>query len=195
MRFRKLPLLAGLVIAASAASCNSNPIFGNAVLKTQLDTLLVYALNGTPIGSPSAIQVYTSTVGRAEADTTGQVYFDLALDIDGAGRILLVPSKLVASDARGATSRVIGLQTTSVAFDAMREAPSSGYKYDSVAVATVGQTVLIDSRNAQCSPYLPSVYAKLVVDSVTTGRVMHVRLATDPNCGFRGLVPGEIPKR
>ena len=78
----------------------------------------------------------------------------------------------------------------------MREAPSSGYKYDSTTVVSVGQTVIFDSRSRFCSGlFLPNIYAKLVVDSVSANRLIFVRLAADPNCGFRGLVPGEVPKK
>ena len=38
------------------------------------------------------------------------------------------------------------------------------------------------------------LYAKMVVDSVRmSDRSLFVRLVSDPNCGFRGLVPGIVP--
>jgi hypothetical protein len=167
------------------------------VFKTELDTIGVYALNGTAIGLPTAIRLYTRTPMRAAASPDGTVNFDIALDIDPASKILVIPSNLIATDARGPGARVIGLQTTTTAFDNVREAPTSGYKYDSTAVISLGQTVLIEARGSQdcLRSFIPNIYAKLVVDSIGPGRLLFVRIASDPNCGFRSLVPNEIPKK
>ena len=79
MRFR---FLFALAAATFVAACGSNPIYGNATFKTGLDTLAVFALNGTPIGSYSAITVASLSLSRAEALADGSIDFDLALDID-----------------------------------------------------------------------------------------------------------------
>ena len=38
----------------------------------------------------------------------------------------------------------------------------------------------------------PTLYAKVVIDSTkpTTTRAIYMRVTTDPNCGYRSLVPG-----
>jgi hypothetical protein len=39
------------------------------------------------------------------------------------------------------------------------------------------------------------MYSKLVIDSVNTGRrAIFFRSVNDPNCGYRNLVPGAVPK-
>lgn len=193
MRFRSIVTFAA---AALMGACGKNPVYGNATFAVRLDTVKVSALNGTPIGSLSGLEVTYHTVSRAQTDSIGLVPFDLALDLDGTGKVVLYPARLIATDVRGAGQRVIGLQTSTRSFEDMREAPGSGYKYDSLLVVSPGQTVVFDSRTGICQgAFLPSVYGKLVVDSVGANRTIYLRIASSPNCGFRQLVPGEVPKR
>jgi hypothetical protein len=177
------------------AACESNPIYGRATFETQLDSLLVQALTGTPLGSLSALNVATRTVSRAETSSLGTITFDIVFDVE-AGKVKLYPAKLIAFDARGVNNRIVGMLKSSRPFDQVTEAPTGGYQYDSVLVANVGETVIVNTRSDFCSgAFLPDIYAKLVVDSITPQRLMYVRLASDPNCGFRGLVPGEVPRK
>lgn len=192
MRF---PIISAFAGAALLAACENNPVYGRANIPTGQDTLTAFALTGTPIGSFSAVNVPERTVTRAQAAETGGIFFDIALDIDATGKIQIIPSKLVAMDAGGG-NRTIGIQTSTRAFDDVREAPDRDYKYDSLAVVSIGQTVLFDVRTSFCQgAFLPNVYGKMVVDSTNAQRMIFFRLASDPNCGFRGLVPGEIPKK
>ena len=78
------------------------------------------------------------------------------------------------------------------------DAPERGYVYDSVKTVSVGQTVAFVTKDVNCLPSNIStydVYAKMIIDSVhMDDRSIYARMVSDPNCGFRGLVPGVIPK-
>jgi hypothetical protein len=45
-------------------------------------------------------------------------------------------------------------------------------------------------------PYPSVVYGKLKVDSIVPARrAIFFQVVSDPSCGFRSLVPGELPRR
>jgi hypothetical protein len=48
----------------------------------------------------------------------------------------------------------------------------------------------------ECLAYLSTIrYTKLVVDSIDVARrAIFFRTVHDPNCGYRSLVPGVVPK-
>lgn len=190
---RHFAILCVAAFAASAAAC-SDPILGTATVETSLDSLKVFALTGTPLSAPSALNITGRSVLRAATSTVGSVNFDIVFDVNSAGKILLYPAKTVAADA----NRTVGLLKSDTPFNDITEAPVGGYQFDSVTVANVGQAVVVNARSDLCAanPFLPNQYAKLVVDSVATAsRLLFFRLVTDNNCGYRGLVPGDIPKR
>jgi hypothetical protein len=101
--------------------------------------------------------------------------------------------KLLA--APEANVRQVGLQTVTTAYEQLTSAPRSGYIYDDPLIVAPGETVAIEAATPCQYPYPQVVFAKLVVDSVNVvSRAIHFRAVTDPSCGFRSLVPGELPK-
>ena len=87
----------------------------------------------------------------------------------------------------------------SATFDSLATAPRDGFRFDSAQVATIGQTLSVESQGVStqgivCGSRTSPMRAKLVVDSVAraTGAI-HLRVRTNPNCGFRSLAPG-LPK-
>jgi hypothetical protein len=98
--------------------------------------------------------------------------------------------------AAPAGSPRVGFSVQSAAFDALTTAPRDGYRFDSLQVVTLGQTVAIETQGVStqglvCPSSQSPMRAKLIVDSVAraTGAV-HLRVRTNPNCGFRSLAPG-----
>jgi hypothetical protein len=84
----------------------------------------------------------------------------------------------------------VGFRTVTTAFDSLRRAPTGGFTFDSAFVVTVGQTVAVESQTGGCAPTAP-LRAKLVVDSVSRAtNSIFLRVLTNPNCGFRSLLPG-----
>jgi hypothetical protein len=123
--------------------------------------------------------------------------FDIAFDIDAGGKVVIYPLRRVVPPSPVQAGRRVGLQVVPGTFESVTEAPAKGYAYDSVAVTVgPGEVVAVQAQTAQCSLELsPYNYSKIVVDSVIPAiQAIYVRIASDPNCGFRSFLPG-IPSR
>jgi hypothetical protein len=157
------------------------------------DSTTVYALNGAPPGAPTALYMFTGQPVAADASFR----FDVAYDIDPTGAIVLLPVRAVGNGLASSPHRV-GLLISTEPFDAINEAPKSGYRYDSSTVVRVGQAVLVQSADPiACATSLfgTTIYGKLVVDSINRStRRLHTRYRVDPNCGFVSLGTG-IPDK
>ena len=170
-----------------------DPLRPRAQLPVFLDTLTAFALTGTPLTAPSALHVPTLAVlPPRNVPGSLEVEFEVAFDIDDAGRVRLIPAPRI-----GLSTRRIGFQDLPQSFQDVLEAPRTGYVRDTVWIATPGTVVTIEAEVSICGSFSlsPFMYNKLVVDSVRTdSRLIYFRSATDPNCGFRSFAEG-IPER
>jgi hypothetical protein len=184
----RLAFLATICLLVVLNACG-DPTSLRANLPTSVDTLSVYALSGTPPSYPSGISI----LGRQAVRVDGFGVFDVALDIDAAGNVVVYPIKLVVG--AGGT-RPVGLQKIPVPFETVPEAPETGYDNDSPVVLAPGETVVIQSAHNGpqdiCQFALsPFLYAKVGVDSVSLAtRTVYIRMGVDPNCGFRSFASG-----
>jgi hypothetical protein len=197
---------AGVIACVAVVGCNSDAFSYKPTLAARVDTVTVYALNGTSAALPSGINI---AAGQLSGDTAilrplavpsdGGTVFDLAIDIDPAGAVVAYPAPLVV---RSATRRV-GLQKLTTPFDQIGQAPQNGYGYDSVEVSlTTSDVLIVQAQRAglgeRCGDrstygYDPVLYAKAQVISVNTvDRSVKMQFVLNPNCGFRGLKPGSI---
>jgi hypothetical protein len=174
-----------LVVAALAAC--GEPVRIRAQFETVTDTITVFALTGTPVIAPAALSTVRHEAVRIE--TTRD--FDIVVDIDQAGRAVLYPVQLV-----GGSPGNTGIQTSTESFEAILEAPRTGYVRDTAATLVVGDVVIIEAEPVFCRASLqPTIYSKLVLDEIDLAtRSIRVRMVVDPNCGFRSLADG-IPER
>jgi hypothetical protein len=196
-RAARARLLATLALAGSAAvvtACSGEDPFAiRASLETTLDTLAVFPFSGPQPLLPSAIDLFGRSVVRPQLRGGVVPNFDIVVDTDAQGRVLLYPAAVVASPPGG--SPRTGFQVVSGSFDALESAPRNGYRYDTLQVVTAGQVVAIEGQGiSQQGIYCGTtsmLHAKLVVDSVSraTGAA-HLRVRTNPNCGFRSLKAG-----
>lgn len=183
-------LLLGL--AFSAAACNGTRSI--ATYNTAYSFAL-FALTGAPTNASTAL----SFLGGSAA-ATSTFGFDVAVDIDPAGAARLYPVRTLAGGLAGATKRV-GLQLVpATTFDALREAPSTGYDTLGSKVVTAGSVVAVEIQDVATCLYSLSgstlLHAKLVVDSIKPDtRRIYGRTVVDPNCGFYGLLVDTIPTR
>jgi hypothetical protein len=185
----RLALLAAMFVVVGLSAC-SNPTNLKASLPTAVDTLSVFALSGTPPTYPSGISILARQAVRVD----GFASFDVALDINAAGKVVIYPVKLVVSSPGG--SRPVGLLKQIAVFDSLAAAPNTGYETDSSLVVAPGEVVVVQSAHNSsgdlCQFSLsPNIYAKIAVDSVNiASRTLFLRLGLDPNCGFRSFVTG-----
>lgn len=188
---------AAVLVGVSVAACGGeDPFAPKASLDTVLANFQVYALSTAPTLLPTAVSLYGVQSVRPAIRTSGTLNFDLAFDVDAAGRVRMLPPKLLVAP-QGA-SLTTGMQVVAnTTFDALSRAPSGGYQYDSATVVTPGQVVAVQTQGAGtlsvvCSTTAP-LYAKLVVDSVRPAagtQLIYLRARIDPNCGFRSLESG-----
>jgi hypothetical protein len=185
----RLAIIATMCVVVVLNACG-DPTSLRANSITSVDTLYVFALSGTPPTYPSGVSIIAKSAVRVD----GFAGFDVAFDIDGSGRTVVYPVKMVVTSPGG--SRPVGLQKVAGSFETVLAAPSSGYETDSSIVLGPGETVVIQSPHNgdqdicqfALSPYL---YAKIGVDSVNlTSRTIYIQLGLDPNCGFRSFASG-----
>jgi hypothetical protein len=184
--------VAAMVLAVLAVACG-DPTKPKAIYANAPSTYALYAFTGAPVNAATAIS-FLGGAARADANFA----FDVAVDIDGAGRPVIYPVRAIASDLAGSVKRV-GLQLVPGTFDAVREAPETGYDTLGAKVVRPGDVLAVELLDLNTCLYSLGgqlLYAKLTVDSInTTSRRLYARTVVDPNCGYRSLVPDSIPER
>ena len=191
----KTRLLRVVVVAlATVAVACGDPTRPKATLVNLSLSYSLYGLSGAPPATANAINLF---VGPSRADASFS--FDVALDLDPSGKILVYPVRAIAGPLAGLVPTRVGLQTVSGSFESVRVAPDRGYDTLSVRTITPGTTVvaeLVDLVSGLCLYSLvgSQQYAKFVVDSVIPStRKFYVRSVGDANCGYKSLVPDSIP--
>jgi len=163
-----------------------------ASLPTITDTGTVYALNGAPAGAPSGLHVFTGTLVPVDQSFA----FDVGFDLDSSGNIVVYPQRTVAT-ALSTTTHSVGLQTVRDTFEAVVNAPKSGYRADTALVTQRNVVVLVQSSDAGvCGLALTgtTLYAKFEITEVNRlTRQLKIRWTADPNCGFVSFQDG-VPK-
>jgi len=193
-RLPRVAVVAVVALATLAVACGdlTRPKASTPTLELDYS---VFALTGTPVGVTNAINFFA---GPARVDAA--FGFDVALDLDPTGKILMYPVRAVAGPLAGTIPTRVGLQKLTGTFESVRSAPNSGV-YDTITVQSIEprQVVaaeIIQQTSAACIYSLQgsAQYAKFVVDSVDLPtRKLFVRHVIDGNCGFRELVPDSIP--
>ena len=181
--------VAAVALAVLAIACG-DPTKPKATYANALSEYSLYAFTGAPVNAATAISFFG---GSARADANFQ--FDVAFDLDANGKPVIYPVRAIASDLAPSVKRV-GLQVVSGAFDAVREAPETGYDTLTAKTVNVGDVLAVELLDAQCAYSLggQTLFAKLTVDSVNTvTRRLFARTVLDPNCGYRSVVADSVP--
>ena len=188
MQVRLLALLVavGAVVAMNGCGGLTDP---GAQFENKDSTIAVYAVNGTPVTFPSALQLRFYT----RVPVNASFGFDLAFDLNSVNDVVVYSVKSLANQLAGAHR--VGMQTTTTSFDAATSAPTSGYVYDTSMVLPLGRTMFVDVIDpSACSPYSlrgQTIRAKLVVDSIAVpSRKIFLHVLTNQNCGFNSLAIG-----
>lgn len=156
------------------------------------DTLTLYAINGTPIDAPSGLWL----VGGTGVPLDGSFGFDLAYDIDAQGQGKLYTVRAVGGGL--SATHTVGLLKSQSDFDALGEAPTSGFVTDTSFTVSNGDVFAIATADPGCagSFYSNQIYAKLQVLEINPGnRTVKSRFTVNPNCGYLSLVPSGLPNR
>lgn len=190
-RLPVLVALAGAALAGGACGASDTTAPRAALQLVTFDTVQVFAMSGVAAYYPSALSIFTRQVVPTVVFSDGTIAFDIAFDLTPAGAVRIVPPRSVVLGPNLAPEQV-GLLLPGVAFDAVREAPLTGFVLDSVVTIVPGQALLVQTHTVFCAnSTLQTQNAKLVVDSVNVvSRLIFFRLATNPNCGRRNLALG-----
>lgn len=183
---RLLVLSSALMGAGAAVACG--PEFTvKAAYPNEEQNFTLHALSGTSTQFSSAIALLVRQVTRVD----GTLSFDIAFDLDANNDIVVLPVKMVGSGV--GQPRQVGLKTGApVAYGQILQAPTTGYRYDSVLVVKKGEAFIVQAATVSCANSItPYIYAKAIIDSVdTVERKLFGHAIVNLNCGFRGLDSG-----
>ena len=190
--FRATSFLALTLCAVVAASCG-DPFRITAPFRTASDSFAISALTGTPVTARTLWRM--AGFSRFRIDSVG-AQFDLGFDLGPTGTITVYPANTIAAlpASTRALAPLVGLLVSTSTFAAADRAPEVGYRSDTAAVITRGQTVFVRSSSDVCANQGTGgtlLYAKFVVDSVDLpGRLLFVRATVQPSCNFRSFATG-----
>lgn len=178
----RLPILItalGLSIVASACEDTTLP---EAIYENEVDTVTLYALDGTPVDTRSGYNL----VGRASVRTDLTTTFDFVFNIDTLGQPVLIPAAALEMGTNA------GFQATTGTFEDVRSAPAGDYLTDDPYPVNVGDVVAARSRLVSCAGLGSlSYYGKIGVIAIDlTERNITFEILTNINCGYRSLEPG-----
>jgi hypothetical protein len=181
-------MVAGVV--GAVAACGGD-LGVNAFEVAEPVSITVYALNGTAQTLPAGIELRLRNAVRVDPSWA----FDLAFDLNASNEVVVHTVRSVSTELVNLPR--IGLQTSAIAFDALIDAPGSGFAYDSLLTVPIGKTVVVDKIDPTCNRFGGAflgfnIRAKFVIDSISTSRrAMYLKLLSNPNCGFKSLEPGQ----
>lgn len=172
-------------VALTSAACGDDGL-GEASIPNVVDTVTIGALVGTPISVPSGFSV-TAFQARGGAVRTDQTsMFDFAFNIDGGGRPVFLPVAVLGLGSNTAVEP--GLQTSTLAFGDILQAPNGSYVSEDTVHFAVGDRLVIRSR--VCFLGVPQ-YGKMEILALDAdARTVTFRFLTNNNCGYKNLIPG-----
>ena len=173
-----------ILLAAGILGCSDNTGLPDPTVTNAERTETIYALIGTPVGTPSAYAIE----GNRQVRTDISIDFDFAYNVEADGRHVFVPRAVLGIDSSASVNP--GFLARTQTFEGITEAPSNGYVTDQVVPIAVGDRYVVRGRVTCVSIGVPK-YGKLEVLSFDdVARTVTFRVLTDDNCGFKGLAPG-----
>lgn len=179
--------LALVALVAATAACGDANLLPPANVPVKEDTVTLWAVTGTAISLPSAYDILLNTPARTDRTSDFDFVFDFVPDtLRGDSVPALQPRGAMGLSADG------GLLRVATKFDSLTAAPGSGYDAYKPVYLDTTTVVVARSRTQTCNFGITSgMFAKVVPLAISrTYRKIVLRVVTDPNCGYRGLLPG-----
>ncbi len=172
------------LLSLSIAACDDPLGLPAPFADNVIDTVSIFALQGTPIGVPSGFDVAQGLEVRTETDQ-----FDFAFDIDA-----LDVSRIFPTGALG-LGQEAGILSEDRDFLDIDEAPLSGYSLDSALVVELEAVFVVRSRPSVtgCPFFLGALprYGKFrVLEIDLVERRIDLESLVNVNCGYRQLIIG-----
>ncbi len=154
-------------------------------IENSVDTVRLWALNGTDVGTPSALDLLAGIPVRPELGDA----LDIGFDIEPDGTAVLIPARQLGG------SQTPGIQVMSTSFEMVTRAPLEDYVTDSSTTIEVGTVLTARSRSSSlgCPVQVGSLprYAKLeILELDNAERTVTFQLLANLNCGYRDLEEG-----
>jgi hypothetical protein len=186
----RLFLASAAAVTVAAIGACGDPTGTRGEIAVVEDTVTLYALNGSHPAAPVGFSILDGSLRPLNSAFA----FDVALDLDAQGRVVVYPARMLAGNL--VPTSLAGVRKVDGTWSSVTEAPTSGYRADSAVTLAVGEVAVVQVATEICTYALRgvNVYGKFVVDSIRpAGREIFGRLLNNPNCGFRSLVPG-VPR-
>lgn len=189
-------LLFGTLVPIASLGCSDPFQLQPAAVPNLVDTVTVFALQGTDISLPSGFDVAGHRVARTDRGDA----FDFTFDIDEDGTPKVYPQGALGLDASA------GIVISEKSFDDIEEAPTDGYVSDSAVTVGIDTVFVVRSRRFSgsglglgddCPFFIGSLprYGKFqVLEIDRQRRFITLKGLINVNCGYRGLEPG-LPRR
>jgi hypothetical protein len=177
-------LVRSILLAAGIFACSDNTGLPDPTVTNAERTETLYALIGTPVGTPSAYAIE----GNRQVRTDISIDFDFAYNVEADGRHVFLPRATLGIDSSASVNP--GFLARSETFEGITTAPSNGYVTNQAVPLAVGDRYVVRGRVTCLSIGVPK-YGKLEILSFDdVARTVTFRVLTDDNCGFKGLAPG-----
>jgi hypothetical protein len=175
-----------LFLAAALGACGNASTLPPATVPAVVDTLALWAVNGTDIIHPSAFDLLNNAVVRTDRSASFDFVLDFVVDSVGDTVPMLYPRGGLGLNPDG------GLQRVAVPWDSLLVAPGDGYDAQLPVRLELGAVVAARSRTQVCNFGISAgLYGKLQpLDIDKPNRRMVIRILVDQNCGYRGLQTG-----
>jgi hypothetical protein len=186
MRTHRVSILLVPVCLVGAAACNNSTGLPAPAFENTVDTVSLYALDGTPVTLPSGFSISSNQTRRTDQSTD----IDFIFTITPAGQAVLEPTGAIGL---GIAS---GIQVQSQPFDGITIAPTTAYVDTLPVPVDTGSVLVVHSRPVStCIVGIVYYYGKVHVLAIDTlARRIDLETLVDQNCGYRGLEPG-LPTR
>ncbi len=173
--------LVALLLVVALTACG-DPFRPRANLANIDAEFTVFALTETPVALPTAVNIFFARPVR----TDPAIGYDIVFDILDGQPVLLPPSRV------GAFGRA-GMIMMTVPYEAVTEAPRTGYNENDALPVQAGDVIAIRSEISRvCLGQLtPFIYARMqIVHIDAEERSFEVQMRSNPNCGFRSFEEG-----
>jgi hypothetical protein len=186
----RLPLL----LAIAAAACSDPNELAPPDVPNLVDTVELYAIEGTSRDLPSAFTVGPRRPHAVKSDEVENL-FDFVFNVDTAGGGAEPLFLTLGALGLDLGSSAPGIQVSEEPFDSLVDPPNTGFNTDSAVAVTVGTTYVVRSRTSVCASSGLGVpmYAKIRPLGLTDSSIT-LQVLANQNCGYRDLNPG-IPER
>ena len=190
---RALSFPALLVAALALAGCGGSDSFLTPANFENVDRQYeAWAISGSPSALPAGYQFTTESLVRPQVQGDGSLNFDIAFDINAAGKVMLLPARVITPVPPAGAPSIEFAQQPGV-YEQLQRATDKGYVADTVITLGVGEVITVRLLNSGCV-YGEPFYAKLTIDDVNVAeRRLLFRTLVNRNCGYRSLLAG-VPK-